>query len=580
MKLSRYGFLRIGLCIALLTSFAIAGETESKREKRGRAKVEIKVVPWGPTQADVEAAKTRVERSAAVQKELAGTKYRLLELHFIDNEDKSKATQPPTRFEVVFYDYTNNRTLIAEGDFAATETIKVRQETYQPNPSPEEYNEALRILERDGRLGASLRSQRTDTFPPMPPITVLEGTTERLVNVGIRNFNGSDADEIVGVSLLRGEVVRYPQNAPRESPGATDGGSCGIPNANQSPSGRGLAGQYQLSVMQDGSPLWEMLVIRPSASSGTKASGLEIRDVKFKGKSVLKRGHVPVLNVRYVGNSCGPYRDWQYSEDYFNVPTAGTVYPNGNTGGIAILADGQIPTTSLESGNDTGNFRGVAIYKQGTETVLVTELDADWYRYIMEWRFAADGTIYPRFGFGAANSGCVCNVHVHHAFWRFDFDIVQPNNKIFQVERGRKFLQPQTTEFTRLKSLQTNRSLLIQNSNGDEAYMLVPNKTDGVADDFGKSDIWALRYKNVTGGTPFQNELDDGYTGVGGSEANVSIRISQFINGESLVDQDVVVWYGGHFIHSDGANLLNPERSPTILSGQHVIGPDIRPIRW
>ena len=171
MKLSKYGFLRIGLCIALLAGFTTAGETESRREKRSREKVEIKVVPWGPTQADVEAAKTRVERSAAVQKELAGTKYRLLELHFIDNEDKSKATQPPTRFEVVFYDYTNNRTLVAEGDFAGAETIKVRQESYQPNPSPEEYNEALRILERDARLGASLRGQRTDTFPPMPPVS-------------------------------------------------------------------------------------------------------------------------------------------------------------------------------------------------------------------------------------------------------------------------------------------------------------------------------------------------------------------------------------------------------------------------
>jgi len=207
-------------------------------------------------------------------------------------------------------------------------------------------------------------------------------------------------------------------------------------------------------------------------------------------------------------------------------------------------------------------------------------MDADWYRYIMEWRFAADGTIRPRFGFGATSNGCVCNVHTHHAFWRLDFDIVNPTNKVFQVERGRKFLQPLTTEFTRLKRLQTNRSLLIQNSSGDEAYMLVPNKTDGVADSYGKSDMWVLRYKNVPGGTPFQNELDDGYTGVVGSEANTSIRIDQFINGESIVNQDVVVWYGTHFVHADGANLLNPDRSPTILSGTHVVGPDIRPVRW
>ena len=263
------------MCVALISNFAWANENAPKREKRSRQKTEIKVAVWGPTQAELDAAKLRVERSPAVQEKLAGTKYRLLELSYIETENKTQATQPPTRFQVVFYDYTNDRTIVAEADFAATEAVKVRQENYQPNPSPEEYAEALRILNGDTRLGTSLRRERASTFAPMPPITVLEGTLERLVNVGVRGFNDSDADEIVGVSINRGTVVRYAQNAPRESLGATDG-ACGIPNANQSPSGRGLAGQYQLAVSQGGSPLWEMLVIRPSASSGTKASGLEL----------------------------------------------------------------------------------------------------------------------------------------------------------------------------------------------------------------------------------------------------------------------------------------------------------------
>ena len=579
MKLSRYGFLGLGLCIGMFANSAAANENAPKRERRAQQKTEIKVAVWGPTQADVDAAKLRVERSPAVQEKLAGTKYRLLELSYLETENKTQATQPPTRFQVVFYDYTNDRTLVAEADFAGAEAVKVRQESYQPNPNPEEYAEALRILGSDSRLGAALRGERTSTFEPMPPVTVLEGTNERLVNVGVRGFNGSDSDEIVGVSIRRGVVIRYGQDAPRESLGAAGGDSCGIPNANQGSTGRGVAGQYQLAVTEGGSPLWDMLVIRPSASSGTKASGLEIRDVKYKGKSVLKRGHLPILNVQYVNNACGPYRDWQYAEDFFAVPTTGVTYPNGTTGGIALLGEGQVATTSMETGTDVGNFRGVAIYKQGNETVLVTEMTADWYRYIMEWRFASDGTIRPRFGFGATNSGCVCNVHTHHAFWRFDFDVVNPENKVFQVERGRKFLQPQTTEFTRLKSLQTNRSLLIQNTRGDEAYMFVPNKTDGVADSYGKSDMWVLRYKNVPGGNAFANELDDGYTAVGGGLAT-AININPFINGESLVDQDVVVWYGAHFVHADGSNLLNPERSPLILSGTHVVGPDIRPVRW
>ena len=43
-----------------------------------------------------------------------------------------------------------------------------------------------------------------------------------------------------------------------------------------------------------------------------------------------------------------------------------------------------------------GNFRGAAIYIDGTDVVIVSELSAGWYRYISQWRLGADGTISPR----------------------------------------------------------------------------------------------------------------------------------------------------------------------------------------
>ena len=60
--------------------------------------------------------------------------------------------------------------------------------------------------------------------------------------------------------------------------------------------------------------MWRFLVIRPAASSGTNGSGIELRYVDYKGKRVLYRAHVPILNVKYTGDACGPYRDWQYQE--------------------------------------------------------------------------------------------------------------------------------------------------------------------------------------------------------------------------------------------------------------------------
>jgi len=572
-KLSRIFF---GLTVILgltAANAAASGENTTKTTKRAQEKIQIRVVASGLNNKTIEAAKLRVEQSAAVQNMLKGTKYRLLEFNYIENESKSQLTQNPTHFRAVFYDYTNERTVVAEGDFAGKEAISIREDSYQPVPNDEEFEEAVRILQQDANLSASVRDRKLNPFRPMPPITVLDGTKERLVNVGLDAAGDESQNEVVSVSIKNSRVIRYPKGAPAAAKAAAD--TCGIPASNQETTAGGTPGQFQITVSQDGLTLWEMLVIRPSASSGTRASGIEVRNVKHKGKSVLKRGHTPVLNVQYPGGQCGPYRDWQHQEDPFQAPAAGA---QNIADGIRILAPGQAATTSLETGDDTGNFRGVAIYTQNNETVMVSEMQAGWYRYIMEWRFANDGTIRPRYGFGATNNSCVCSAHNHHIYWRLDFDIVSPTNKVFQVERGRKFLQPITTETRRNKSLQTNRSLLIQNSNGNEAYILVPNITDGLVDTFGVNDFWVLRYKNVPGGTNVQNEIDDGVNCFTCTTAY--IQINPFVNDESVENQDVVVWYGAHFNHSDGENLLNPSRSPTILSGSHVVGPDIRPIRW
>jgi hypothetical protein len=562
------------LIFALFSVAVSAGEKTPKRAKKSQEAVKIIVTPWGPSPIETDAAKLRAEQSEAVQSLLKGVKYRLIEFGFLENEDKSSVRQPPTRFRAIFYDYTNDKTIVAESDFAAKTPVTVHEEYYQPTPNDEEFEEAVKILQKEADFSEGLKSGALKVFRPMPDISILDGTIERLVNVGIDARNDTGRNEVVSVSIKRGSVIRYDSRAPNSSRATPD--ACGIASAGQTTTSNGTAGQATLTVMQGQTTLWEMLVVRPSASSGTRKSGIEVRDVKYKGKSVLKRGHVPVLNVQYPGGQCGPYRDWQWQEDMFQTPASGN---NDVAPGIRILPAGQIATTALDGGSDTGNFRGVAIYTQDNDTVLVSELQAGWYRYIMEWRFGNDGVIRPRYGFGATDNSCVCFVHHHHAYWRFDFDIVQPNNKVFQVERGRKFAKPIPTEMFANKNIQTNRGLIIQNSNGDEAYELIPNISDGNVDTFGGHDLWVLRYKNVVGGTALQNEIDDGFNQT--TSQNSFIQIDPFVNGESVVDQDVVVWYGGHFLHNDGGNArINPDRSGFIITGEHVVGPDIRPVRW
>ncbi len=186
----------------------------------------------------------------------------------------------------------------------------------------------------------------------------------------------------------------------------------------------------------------------------------------------------------------------------------------------------------------------------------------------MEWRFAPDGTIRPRFGFGATNNSCVCLTHRHHVYWRFDFDVVSPTNKIFQVEHSRKFLQPVTNETTRLRRYQTNRRFLIQNSNSDEAYLLIPNLSDGVSDAFGGGDFWFLKYHTGADGGP--GEIDDPNSNTGDPQLDIPANLTPWLNDESLVNQDVVVWYAAHFVHSDGAASLDSANHRVLLSNRSL----------
>jgi Copper amine oxidase, enzyme domain len=567
-------FVSIGAVTMMLSSMIFAGETEAKRTKRADQPLDIKITATGPTQTDVDAAKVRVERSAPVVNALKGAKYRLINFEYIESATQSM----PQRFRVYFYNYSTDKTVIAESNFAGTEEVSVREESFDPGVSNEEISAAYEMIKADTKLGELYKQNNLDIYEAMPPVSNVKG--ERLVNVGFMN-KISGENQIVGISFKNDKIIYYQGNAPETA--RAQGVNCGIPSAGQGSTANGTAGQYALTVSQSGSPLWEMTIVRPSASSGASSerSGIEVQNVKYKGKTVLKRGHAPVLNVQYINNACGPFRDWQYAEGFFNAPDAGATDP---AAGIRILGTGQIATTSVESGSDTGNYKGVAVYQQdvgnGNELVMVSEMNAGWYRYVMEWRFAPDGTIRPRYGFGSTVNSCVCAPRNHHVYWRFDFDIVQPNNKIFQVERGRKFQQPLSTEAAVFRNYKTNRSLLIQNSNGDEAYQITPSITDGtVTDDFGvlndtygAGDLWVMRFQ---GTATAPGELDDPNSGS-------AVNLAPWINSESLVNQDLVVWYGAHEYRPDGTSLTNFSRSNSnqVLTGVHVIGPTLKPVRW
>lgn len=559
-----------------------AGESRKEKEKKKTTKtisatptaqdgeLIVTVTPWGPTQDTLDALLADLPQRRVVSRALRGSNYRFLSIFLIDNPDKSGELQPPTRYRAIYYDYSHNQTVTVEGNIYRSGEEKVFITKDQPLPSPEEFDAAVARLQQDDTFGAALRDGTLIANPAMPPVLypeVVGGDVERTLNVLLLSAGGKSefSNEVVGVNMIRNEVVRFKGGAPPTSLAAPQ--ACGIPAGSGGSSSSGTAGQYQFTISQNGAEMWSYLAIRPANSSGASdRSGIELQNVKYRGKLLLKRIHTPILNVDYVDNSCGPYRDWQWQEGAFQAN--GTDIP-GTNGGVRDCGT-NVATTALDTGNDNGNFRGIAFYRQGNEVVMVSEMNAGWYRYIAEYRLASNGTIRPRYGYGATNNSCVCSPHNHHVYWRFDFDIDGAENNVIRPARTEfTWGAPYTTE-TRLSRNQTNNRLnswLVQNTQTGSSYMVRSNGNDGTANSYGRGDLWFLRYK--------ANEISDRDAGVyTGTAAN----INAFVNSESL-NTDIVMWYGGHFLHNESPN--NPDiTGPNILTGTHVQGPDIIPVRW
>jgi hypothetical protein len=545
---------------------ATSGRKSSSAEGK---KLGIKIQSFGPTPEQVQALARSVTRHRAVQSYLAKTRSRLLRVDLLEPAQETKLVKPkpPDRFRAVFYDYTNNRTVLAIGRVAKLMALEVTESGLQPRPSDEEFEDAVSIVREHPELGMALREQRLLPYPAMPPLVgeeLPDGRVERTIAVGLLPREGAQGHEIVAVNMIQRKTIRFEPSARGRAPltAAAHNPICGFPYAGQS-TASAVAGSAWVTVTQGGVTVWKFLVVRPAASSGTNGSGIELRYLDYRGKRVFYRAHVPILNVKYDGNACGPYRDWQNQE--------GMIQANG-----ADLAPGfrLCPTpakTILDTGNDTGNFLGVGIYVQGQEVVLVSEMEAGWYRYVSEWRLHTNGTIRPRFGFSAVQSSCVCNVHHHHVYWRFDFDIRTAGNNIVRefndppLFGGSKW-HDKTFEIRRPRDPARKRKWRVQNKGTGEAYDIIPNAGDGLAAampdwPFPRGDVWILRYHS--------SEIDDGIVAVG---PPYETGLDAWLTGEPINGSDVVIWYGAHFTH-DVAHDKPGEFG-------HIVGPDLKPVKW
>lgn len=530
------------------------------------SELSVDIAPWGPRPALLQEIARIIVRHPSVLDFLKGTRHRLLSVDLVEPElaDKAKARPaPPNRFRATLFDYTNNRTIHAFGRVDRPKVVELSESGEQPLPNQEEFSVAVKILRKDTDLGRALRAGRLRPYPPMPPLIPSElpdGRTERIVAVGLLPAGEGVRHEIVGVNLNRQTIMRFEERAPARA--AAHNPICGLPYAGQA-TAQNTAGQVWVTVKQANTTLWRFLIVRPAASSGTNGSGVELRYVDYRGKRLLYRAHVPVLNVKYDAPPCGPYRDWQNEE--------GMIQANGvdvAPGFRLCLTPAQ---TILDTGSDLGNYLGVAIYVQGLEVVLVSEMQAGWYRYVSLWRLHADGTIRPRFGFSAVQNSCVCTRHHHHVYWRLDFDIrTAGNNRVQEFNDPPLFpgsnWHTKSYEIRRPRDPARNRKWRVSNTQTGEAYDVIPGHDDGVATaspdwPFPKGDIWILRYRGT--------EIDDGVIAVG---PPYEAPMDAWVNGEPIYNHDVVIWYGAHVAHDIAAEPPG--------SFGHVVGPTLKRVNW
>lgn len=519
----------------------------------------IEIEPFGFDAEALEQISHHVIDHPRFRERVGDAEYRLLDMRLL-HSDRGKQDEPTPgdRYRATFYDYTNERTVQVTGPTDALDELDIEEFATQPLPSAEEFDMAVRQLSEDPEWGPQIADEAVIAMAHVPPIIAVEqpdGRIRRTIGVVLAPREGKGRFRVAAVDIFRREINEI---EPRGREGVAD---CGFRPAGQ-PTVRNTPGQAWVTVWQGNTRLWRMLVSRPAGSSGTNGSGIELKYVDYRDQRVLWQAHVPILNVRYDGDACGPYLDWQNEESPFEAVGSDPVP------GFRLCTS---PARSiLESGADGGNFTGVAVFLDGQEVVLLSEMQAGWYRYISSWRFHVNGTIKPRFGFSAVQFPCVCNVHHHHCYWRLDFDIRTPGGNVVAEFNDPPLVaawgnwHDKSYEISRSRDYGRNRKWRVMNSASSAAYEIIPGHDDGVASampdwPFPQGDVWFARYKGAA-------EVDNDVIATGPPfEANIGKFIAP---AELLRDQDVVVWYGAHFTHE-----------VTSHAG-HIVGPDLVPVNW
>ncbi|OAL35208.1 hypothetical protein AYO20_05462 [Fonsecaea nubica] len=505
----------------------------------------------------LDSGQVRDALTGQVNEALNGTTHRLLH---VDNLREPNEKNERNSFRAVVADYAHGRTVYVNVDDAlgplSAASLDITND--QPLPNQDELLDAASIA------GFGPNATVFSRMPPLIHESNSDGSTSRILHIQAGNSSNDTLRSFhVNMYTRTATPVQLIQALP----------SCSGTPENEAvmASGRQVGTAHVTITDLQNNVLWDLEVVRPGASSGSLGSGVELNNVRYKNKMVLKKAHLPILNVNYLEKSpgCGPtYRDWVDREFPFDCPGADAPGVPGFrecTGGRS--------STFIDGRLDNEGFRGVSFDVYDDRVVIRSQLWADWYRYVSQWTLGANGKIAPRWGFGGVlqqSRHCVCVKHHHHAYWRFDFDIeTSKNNEVRQCDGAQCIAQKYTGNMKK----DTNRHWEIVNTASNRGYRLMPGKADrkeGDAGDttgYGVGDLWLVKA---------DAPVDDGCKRIDGDWPPGPLHCTQanfqkIMNtpGQDVVQQDQVLWYSASFMHHQDHD------DPAV---PHIIGPMLEPI--
>ncbi|KAK5283610.1 hypothetical protein LTR40_001515 [Exophiala xenobiotica] len=330
-------------------------------------------------------------QAGQVQDLIRDTNHRLIQVdNLYGSGDNVKRER--NSFRAVIADYTNGRTVYAGLDdaYGPLSELSTEISNVQHVPNHEEILEAAEIA------GFGRDAVYHLHMPPVFSEIHANGSSSRVINMIAHSKDETKFTSVhVDMHLRTASFIQPAKHAATTTTTTTTtttsaGPACtGILADTSTRSPIGSVGAVVVQIKQGSTLLWELVVIRPSASKGSKGSGIELLNVRYRNKLVLKRAHVPILNVNYldkshVSNGCGPYfRDWQNEEFPFTCD-------GDDEKDIPEFRQCKTPSKTIVDKpangpqKDGGNFLGVAFDIFGDEVVIRSQLSAVWYRYTTE----------------------------------------------------------------------------------------------------------------------------------------------------------------------------------------------------